>query len=697
MELSFTYPGYFLLICGSLGLLYALFLYYGRGGLREGPGYIHVLLALLRGTLVAGLAFLLLGPLIRQNYSQTKKPILLIAQDVSASVAEGMETEGLKKYMNELNSLMEQLANTYDIRLNGIGEEILQTVPDTFDHQLSDLGSILPYWNELYEFQPVGAVILASDGIFNSGSDPVYLPYKLNAAFYAIGLGDTNSYPDLKVRRTFYNDVVYLGDNMLIETELASEKLDQAITRVSLEQKVSGKWQKKADQSVTFNGNSTARTSFRIQADKTGLNEYRIVLAPVENERVIANNTFNFFMDVIDARQRILIMAASPHPDITAIKQWLSNDERYEIVVSYSKDRPQIEQDIDLVIFHQLPAKGVRIDEMVKKLDQKKIPRMFITGRQTLVPELNKNQQLVTIKSGGDNFNEAQTLIAPDFQLFTLDMDSKQRMAQFPPLTTFFGEYELSPAARVLMNQRISKIETDYPLILMGEANEVRSAMILGEGIWRWRLFDQLQHDNDKVSREWFVKTIQYLSVIQDKRPFRILPLKRIFPETENIIFDARLYNANYEMVNMTDVPLTLMDENGTEYTYFFDRTGDSYTLDAGRFPPGTYRYNSSFDWNGERYQDQGSFSIQSISLESNELKANHQTLFKLCNDHNGRLVTPGQLSSLVSELRESKTAREVVVSTTQTITFISLKWPFFLLLLLASAEWIIRRIYGGL
>lgn len=697
MDLSFNYPSYFIILCLLAGLVYALTLYYNSQSLKDSSRSMRIILGSIRGLLIAGIVFLLIGPLIRTSKSNTQKPLLLIGQDVSRSVLEPKINPADQEYQQKLDRLISSLESDFDIRMTGIGEIVYEQLPDSFSDQLTDLSAQLKYWNDLFEYQPVGGAILATDGIYNSGISPVYETYKLKGPLHTIALGDTNTYPDLKIARVLYNEVMYLDDEAFIEAEIAADQLKNARTNVILEKKTNGNWRRLDVQQLDFRGNGIINTSFRIKANDTGINEYRIRVSPVEKEKVRANNYFTFFIDVIDSRQKIYLIAASPHPDITAIKQWLSNDKRYEISVGYVKNGFEVPAETDLVIFHQLPQRSISTNELMKELNARKTPRFFITGRQTALPQFNQAQDLVTITGSNQQMNEAQPLVDKDFRLFTLEDETRQRLNQFPPLSSFFGNYQVSPAGNTLMYQRISNIETDYPLLIMGETDGLRAAALLGEGIWRWRLYDYLQHNNDEISREWFVKTIQYLTIIEDKSPFRVVPIKKIFAETEDIEFDARLYNANYELVNDVELPMVITDSTGAEFTFYFDKRGDRYALNAGRFPPGQYRYRSSFSWNNKNFTDAGSFSVQAISLESNELRADHQVLFQLSEQNNGSVYYPEQLDQLSEDLKTSNFAKPVMVATTQTFPFISLKWVFFVLLALLTLEWVVRRIYGGL
>jgi len=74
---------------------------------------------------------------------------------------------------------------------------------------------------------------------------------------------------------------------------------------------------------------------------------------------------------------------------------------------------------------------------------------------------------------------------------------------------------------------------------VIGEEDGVKKGVLAAEGIWKWRLFDFLQNKNHDIFEEVLGKTIQYLTLKEDKRRFRISLDKNIFNENEPIILDA--------------------------------------------------------------------------------------------------------------------------------------------------------------
>ncbi|MBK6667083.1 MAG: hypothetical protein IPG48_13310 [Saprospiraceae bacterium] len=114
-------------------------------------------------------------------------------------------------------------------------------------------------------------------------------------------------------------------------------------------------------------------------------------------------------------------------------------------------------------------------------------------------------------------------------------------------------------------------------MIAFDEKEGIKTCVINGEGIWKWRLFDKLQHNNYDLVQELVGKTLLLTSVKADKRKFRQIS-KNLYKDNEPIVFDAQLYNDSYELVNESDVKLVIKDENGKEYAFTFNKTHNYYT-----------------------------------------------------------------------------------------------------------------------
>jgi hypothetical protein len=286
--------------------------------------------------------------------------------------------------------------------------------------------------------------------------------------------------------------------------------------------------------------------------------------------------------------------------------------------------------------------------------------------------------------------------MATGFSLFTISDDIREAVQAFPPLIAPFGDFKEGSNASVLFYQRVGRIDTEYPLLSLGEQSGTRTAILCGTGIWKWRLFDYLEKKNHDRFDALFSQISQYLSVKNDKRQFRVSLTKNVFDENESIIFDAELYNDNYELINEPSAQLLITDEDGKEYTYTFNATGNVYRLNAGILPVGSYRFRASTNTGSEPLSYTGQFSIQAVQLERYEMTADHNLLRMLSERYGGEFLLPSALSSITNKLSDRGTVKPVLFETLHTRSIINLKGIFWLILSLLSVEWFLRRYFGS-
>lgn len=696
-NISFQYPTWYILFCLLLGFVYASVLYYRDKTFQEQSSILIWLMGIFRFITVSLLSILLLSPLLKSLKIDTKKPIVVIAQDQSESIASEMSEEQKTSYQNGLENLGEALGKEYELRQYAFGNEVREGIDFNFTDKISNISKLLSSLYDLYSNQNLGAVILATDGIYNEGSNPVYSGTKLAVPIYTVALGDTTPRRDLVLKRVFHNRIAYLGDKFSIQIDIAAQNCSGSVSNLNIYKVDPNGQQRLQQEALVIDRNDYFITKeIILDADKSGVQRYRIVASQVAGEVTTANNSKDIFVDVLDARQKILILANSPHPDVTALRQMLSTNKNYQVSVDYIGNPKENVAGFDFVILHQLPSYSDGAGAVLNTLQNKKIPRLFIVGSQTNVGRLNQIQDIVSIQTNGRNSNEVQGRIAGGFSAFNLSETINQNLANFAPLTAPFGEFAAASDAEVLLYQRIGKIDTQFPLLAFGEIDNVKVGILCAEGLWKWRLFDFLQHQNHDIFNEIFAKSIQYVSLKEDKRKFRASLTKNIFQENEPILIDAELYNNSYELINDPDASLVISSEDGKDFNFVFNKSQNAYTLNAGIFPVGNYTFRASVFSNGEDLQYSGQFSVQPIQLEIYETTADHSLLRLLSDNYGGQVVYPDNLASISNLIKEKGTVKPVRYETSKTRSLINLKWIFFLLLSLISVEWFLRRYFGG-
>lgn len=695
-DLTFQYPVWYLSVCALFGVFVTVISYYRDSRFADQAGWLRALLPALRFTVVFLVSSLLLMPVLQTIATQTKDPIIVFLQDASRSVPESMSEAQLAAYQASISSMLGSLENQYQVDRYSFGDVLSAGLDEKGDKEVTNLSKALSDICDLYTNQNVGALIVATDGIYNRGSNPLYASKRLAAPLHTIGLGDTTARRDVVLRKVFHNRIAYLGDKFTVEIDVqalncAGERPVLTVQRIG-----TGSPQTVHQEALEIKTKDFFQTrEVVLDADQPGMQRYQVSLTQLNGEASVINNARDIFVDVLDARQQILIVGSSPHPDISALRQAITINRNYEVTVSMADEFDGNLESFDMVILHQIPGMAPAGKTLLTQLDELNLPRLHILGMQTDFSRLDHLENLVQLTVDGQNTNDVQASVDPAFSLFSIDEILSGQLPSFAPLIAPFGNYEAGPAGQVMLWQRIGKIDTKYPLFVFGESKSVRTGILTAEGLWKWRLFDFLKNGNHDLFDGMVAKIVQYLSVREDKRRFRVEAASNIFAENEPVILSAELYNASYELVNESDVSVTIINEQGEEYDFVCSRSGKSYTLNAGFFPMGNYRYVAEAVTGGGTLTAEGRFSVESLQLEAFETTARHGMLQRLSEQNGGSFFRAESIGAL-SNLIKSSEVRPVVYQTDQNKPLMHFKWVFALLAALLALEWFLRRFYGA-
>jgi len=316
-----------------------------------------------------------------------------------------------------------------------------------------------------------------------------------------------------------------------------------------------------------------------LEATETGLQHYKIRIKPFDGEVNLKNNDYEFVIQILENKQRILLLSDAPHPDMGAIRNSLAELQNYEAKLITGSEVPDSLSLYSLIILNQLPSLKNAASKLLTKIKESRIPVLFMVGPNSLLEQLNSLNMGLKISSS-KNTEEVQAIFDKNFSLFVLSDATKEAIISSPPLVTAFGNTELAPMMQNLAFQNIRNIQTNKTLIAFGSDKGRKIGFINGEGIWRWRLYNYQVNGNHDAFNELIQKSIQYLALRENEDNFNVYH-PALFQETDNIEFTAELYNDSYELVNTPDVNIRIKNESLKEFNYLFDRTNDSYSLNA--------------------------------------------------------------------------------------------------------------------
>ncbi len=652
----------------------------------------------LRFFTVSFLAFLLLSPLIKSFQREVQKPIIVLAQDNSQSILLNKDSAFYKTaYLKNLEALRTSLNEKFDLKFYSFGKTLNENPNISFNEKQTNISALMDAVYDKYEGQNLGAVILASDGIYNQGSNPVYGNKKLKTTLYTIALGDTTFPRDVLVKKVRSNAIAYLGNSFPIEIEAAAYGYNGSNLTVS----VIHNGQVESIQNITSGSSRFSKILLlNFEARTKGMQRYTVTISRQRGELSYLNNVKDVFIDVIDGRQKILLLADAPHPDLGAMKNAIETNQNYEVQIIYANELPaDISAKISeysLVILHQLPSTDYSTKNVFDALDKFKMPRLYILGNQSNLPVFNSMNEGLSIGNNRGNNNDALPALNKDFSLFSLTEETANTINKFPPLQAPFGTYAPAADVRVLFQQQIGATKTDMPLVMFTNKNDHKTGIICGEGIWRWRLQEYAQTESQSASNEVLTKIIQYLAAKDDKRLLRITSSQKTFEENENVLFDAEVYTPSYELTNDPEISFKITNEEGKSFDYQFSKNGRTYHLDCGVLPVGSYRYTASANSGGKNETVSGQFTIFPLQAEFTETVANHQLLATLSNMNNGKLFYPSEMQKIADEIIANETIKPLSYAHQRLQDLVNLKWIFALLVLSLTAEWFFRKREGG-
>lgn len=650
-------------------------------------------MSFLRFSLATLIAFLLLGPLIRYLDVTIEQPILAVVVDNSRSMVMGSDSASVVNSVNEtLQRLQAELGDEYELVTYTFGEGLNEEEVPDFKAPVTDLSEVLSSLKVRYANRNLGATVILSDGIYNRGNNPRYGVEGLKSPVYTVAFGDTSLRRDARIAETAANRVAFLGNEFPIELRIEAYQLKGRTGMLSISRSGNTLFTENIDYSK-----SAYRQNFRavLKAEEAGLQRFDISLSIDDDDANHSNNFRSVYIDVIDDRRKVLILGNSPHPDLKAMRYSIGSNVNYEVEAQLVSEFEGELSDFDLVILHQLPSQTVYGQRLKQKLETADVPIFFVVGGQTALSTLAEFNPGAVMEGRSRSTNDVNGAVNENFSLFELSDGLNDLVGQAPPLRIPFGDWKLANSSEVLLFQKVGRIATEEPLLVFNTLGEKKRGILMGEGLWRWRLADYAIRENHDRFDEIFTGVVRYLAVKEDKRLFRVRGPERV-RENESLIFQAELYTPSYEPVNDSEVNLTIEDEEGREFPFNFSRAGSAYRLDAGVLPPGNYRYSAMVERGGQTYTDGGSFAITSFDLENARLRADYGLLYAIADQSGGKMVLPSEISVITNELLDEDTAPKPVSYNSEILSSVmNFKWIFFLLLTLLGVEWFMRKYLG--
>lgn len=638
------------------------------------------------------LGMLLFGILIKGVDKEIDQPIIITIIDDSQSMLNYSDSLLVEEQTNAyLKAVEEQLDKKFNSLTFTLDSQLRHIDSLVFNNSKTNLSSVLNKVYDNYYGRNIGAIVMLTDGNFNTGTNPSMVAEKFKRTpIYTLSVGDTIQKVDHLIKSIVANEIAFLNNKFPVEITIEGNKTPKQPFEVKLLK--DGKLiasQKLVHQDSDY---SLIKKQFTLEATAVGMHEYTVQIEKLANEFNLKNNTQSFYIEVLDDRSKVLLLHEALNPDVGAVSSALTSENNLEIVNKSINELPEDLTEFDLIIWFDPGVSGNTT--AFKTLLNAEKPTWYFISPQTSRTDISLLKLPANIRITGqmDNIGAA---FNQSFNLFKLSPEARKSIDQFPPLNVHYGELKYDNLGSVLAFQKVGTIAKKDPLLFFANQQDKKLAVTYGVGLWSWRIADYQMNQSHDNFNEIVRKTVQYLIVKENTSRLRI-NLPSIASSDVDFVLQASFYNESYEPITEPTIKLELSKPNGESFEYTFLPLENEYSLNLGKLPAGRYNWKAQTTYNGKQFQKEGGFAIKDLELEKQSTKANHQLLLQIAANSNGEFRMLSEYQDILDQIINSE---DIVPVAYESSTFHKLidYWGLLLIIvLLFTGEWIIRRYSGA-
>jgi hypothetical protein len=662
-----------LIIAGGL----SFFQYYYKAKTKS---KVNLVLAFLRFLSIFGILLLLINPIITRKTLETIKTPLPIVVDNSSSIVDLKANESALELYKKL-SQNKDLQEKFDVQTYKFDSEFQQSEEFDFKGKQTNLDEVAKNLKSIYKNTNFPTVLI-TDGNQTSGNDYVY-SFDANNSVYPLVVGDTTTFLDLKVNQLNVNKYAFHKNKFPVEVFLQYS----GTQNITADFRISQGNSVLAKQSVSFSSSKkTAIVNVLLPADKVGLQVFVATISSKEKEKNTYNNTKNFAVEIIDQKTNVAIVSVINHPDIGALKRAIETNAQRKVTIVKPNSINQL-QDFSILILYQPTTEFKTVFEKNKMAG---INTFFVTGNNTDFNFLNQQQNNLVFKMSGQK-EDYLAEFNSQFNLFAID---NLGFENFPPLQNAFGAVTTNGTVSTLLSSKIRNIETNAPLLAFAENQGKRSAFLLGENIWKWRLQSHVDNQSFEKFDVFVDKIIQFLASNDSKKSL-VVNHESFYNSGDAIEISAQYFNKNYEFDEKARLTISVTNTK-TKKTKNYDllKGNNFYKVNLDGLSAGAYDFSVRELNSKTTYSSH--FEILDFDIEKQFVNPDVEKLNQLASQTQGKVHYPNQVDALIKSLLENenyKAFQKEVLTKTPLIDWV---WLLILIALTLTSEWFLRK-YNGM
>lgn len=495
---------------------------------------------------------------------------------------------------------------------------------------------------------PLAGIVVLTDGRNNAGIDPrqvVSTAQNMRVPLYIIGLGSELSPPNLQLLEVDLPKRLYPGDRFTLSAligssgfagqsvtvQITSGPKDTALDSLGIE----------AEQQIDIPvDGSLAAAQFELEPKAVGEWQYAARVLPLANESDKRDNVQVTTVEVIERKNRVLIVAGGPTREYQFVRNLLyrdrdveshvllqsgsarSSQESQQLLTEFPADRTELSKYDAVLAFDvdwtQIPDRSVEALEkwvaeqaggflmVAGSVEMPKwIARSASGSRSSTLRSLSPvvlDQRGSSLLAAGriESTSPWPLTITPDGRqtdfLWLSDdaQTSSELWNSFHGVHSFYAAYELKPGAKALalFSDPTAAVDGQQPIYLASQFYGAGRCVFLGGGeLWRLRVL------GDQYFDRFYTKLVRWISqgrLLMDSDRGVLLVDREQASLGEQVVVRAVLKDQRYEPLLQSEVVARLIDAQGRNLPLVLRPLADGSQpgVYTGQFPvqvPGEY------------------------------------------------------------------------------------------------------------
>lgn len=552
----------------------------------------------------------------------------------------------------------------------------------------------------------ISSITIVSDGVMTDGSTPFYSAQRTGIPFFNLAVGDSSRKKDIELKNVIFNEYIYAQTPTTISAIITNNGFAGKNVSAELYEESNLISQK----NILLDKGGVNSLLFEYTPTASGEKKIQIKVSTLDGEASVLNNNKSFFVNVLDNKINILLIAGSPSADLTFIKNSLSDDPNFRVntLTQISSDK-FLEQNQNLLLdsaniiyligYPTQKSGNEFLARVFNKLKTKNIPLFLLLSSEVSPVKLKEIEDLlpVSITQIENNFLQVQ----PDPEINELSnpllsYSSKNEWSNLPPIPRALSNVKVKPESKVIVKTLVNGQPKNNPLIITRNFGSKRSIVVLGNEIWRWKL--QTAQKDIKIFDNFLLSSSRWLNAPDEDKKIKIRTSKRFYSAGEPIEFSAQVYDDLFNPLSDAELKLNI---SGPEYhdEMILNSIGNGlYEGSISINKNGDYKFTGQVLFDGKNLgTDNGTFNVGDVDLELAESRMNFEFLDQLSTETKGKTYLNTNTDQLIKDLiqtNQNSSKEKILISE---IRLWSNELLLFLVIFLFSLEWFIRKRSGML